>query len=188
MNRRPEIEPNENPYPDKSKVEQSVDPNTELGRAISRCFYAVSVGDQDLLMCALDSLKTAVPNNIKTILDEIEEICTTTESRWKRPKASWANSLSIDPLSPVIRNEKNDLDYDPSFVGRRFEPVLGEDGEPTGRYTAIQEEGGPHWMSPIYSEEQVTNYNQEFRMIMTALEDNGLWWREKKDTEHFRRP
>ena len=184
MSRIPDIEPS--PFPDKSKVEQKISPDTELSRAISRCFYAVSIGDDALLSCSLDSLKTAVPNSLKEIVDEIGVECTTVVSTWKRPKMDWGG-LSLDPENPAIMNEKDELHYDPHFRGRRYEPILGEDGEPTGRYKTIIEEGGIHWMSPIYHEDPVTNHNEEFRRIMMALEDAGLWWKDKKDAEPFKK-
>lgn len=184
MSRIPNIEPS--PYPDKSKIEPRIDPNVELGRAISRCFYAVSVGDDALLSCALDSLKTAVPNSLKEIVDEIGSECTTIVPTWKRPRHDgWG--LSVDPLAPAIMNDKEDLHYNPHFKGRRFEQILDEQGNPTDRWKAVTEEGGIHWMSPVYSEEPITDYNQEFRRIMTALEDHGLWWTDKKDAEQFKK-
>ena len=170
----------ENPYPDERKIEGKIDPNAELGRAISRCFFALSIGDDMLLASALDAVKIAVPNNLKFVCDEIEEECTVVVPKWVRPKNPGLYMLSKDPLDPVIDNRRGvDLDYNPERMGRRFEFTKDEEDREGGEEGV--ERGGPNWISPLYVKEEVTDHRLMFRYVLTELENNGLWWQERME-------
>lgn len=151
-----------------SSYRGDLDPEKIVWLQIQRCNVLHSTGDEILYGNAVMSLLINCPADIREDIESREEEYHIKEKMWRPQKG-----YSADPENPFIINNRGDLDYDPAFRGRRYE----KDGD---GWREVWETGGPHQVSPVYRETESWDYYQLQKMIMAALQDHGLTWKQER--------
>ena len=155
-----------------SNYRGDLDPEKIVWLQIQRCNVLHSTGDEMLYGNAVMSLLINVPEDIRLEVEDNENEYHHVAKIWKP-----AGRFSADPENPFTINNPGDLDYDPKFKGRHYEP----DGDGFKEVYVI---GGIHQISPLWLEDESWDYYALQKMIMAALQGHGLTWK-KERTEIF---
>lgn len=170
-----------------SSYKENLSPEQLLWLQIRACNTAHNEGDEMGYGNAVKSLLINVPEDIREEVEAQEDLYHKFEKNW-RPALVDGEYYSADPERPDIINKKGTLRYNPRFRGRHFEktPLKDKDGKETGEfdYVEVYEEGGPHQISPLYAEEEIWDYYMLQKLIMAALQEHGLTWKQER-TEIF---
>ncbi len=115
------------------------------------------------------------PENREHIWSKKDQVFTS-KAEWKTPPSY--RKLSADPLNPIIANHRDDANYNPNKVGRRYvyDESLGDINDPDS-WKEIREKGDVYWISPYKEETPYQDLDVLYDIVHEEYLDLGLTWK-----------